>query len=67
MNEFVKRRKENAEATKIADEAKGKKSDDVKENDDFMTEDAVWDAGARGAKAEERLRKKLEQFFMSKF
>ena len=32
-----------------------------------MTEDAVWDAGARGAKAEERLRKKLEQRFMSKF
>ena len=67
LNEVVSRRKENAKAAKIAEEAEGKKSDDVRENDGFMTEDAVWDAGARGAKAEKRLREKLEQRFMSKF
>ena len=33
----------------------------------FMTEDAKWGTGARGKKAEEELRKKLEEKFMEVF
>ena len=50
MNDIVARRKENAHANQLAQEDKAHKTEDSQMNEDFMTEDAVWDTGATGKK-----------------
>ena len=57
---------QNAHANQLAQEDKAHKTEDSQMNEDFMTEDAVWDTGATGKKAEFNLRRKLEECFTRK-
>ena len=63
---IVARRKGDALAMEIAEKAE-QKTVDAEENIASMTEDAKWGTGARGKKAEDELRKKLEEKFMEVF
>ena len=66
MNDIVANCKENSHANQLAEEGKEHETEYSKMNDAFMTEDAVWDTGATGKKAEFNLRRKLEACFTRK-
>ena len=67
MSGVVAKRKENAEADQVAKATKRNETEDAKKNKAFMLEDAVWDTGARGSKAELELRNKLEVVFLKSY
>ena len=63
---IVAGRREIAEETVRGDRTKRMTADAI-ENMAFMEEDTIWDATARGAAAEAKLKHKLEELFMGEF
>ena len=59
---IVSRRKDNAALAKLSYSAEMTK--DAKENEMFLKENAIWDTGATGLKAETKLMNKLEEIFV---
>ena len=59
---IVSRRKDNAALAKLCDSVE--MTTDAKENEMFLKENAIWDTGATGLKAETKLMNELEAIFV---
>ena len=59
---IVSRRKDNAALAKLCGSVE--MTTDAKENEMFLKENAIWDTGTTGLKAETKLMDELEEIFM---